>query len=236
MRVLDLYNKLALITGFPVYTNDTDCPDINRFLLEMLSEGLQSCIDSLYISNNVLERTDTIITKPSESEYGINGIIKNLQILTNENNNRTHHIPYNDKVNPNRDTEYIKEGDPRSYVIRNGYLKLLPTPDKEYVLKVTVSTTDLVMADDDTMRTTIEHINDSILADDRFCNLVVLKAAAFVFIRCKNANVELYSNLYADRLKTYIEHDFKSIEAQRGFTRGAGHYHPETGLLDDWGY
>lgn len=231
MRVLELYDKLALITGFPVYTNDTDCPNINRFLLEMLSEGLQSCIDSLYISNNVLERTDIIHTKAGESEYGINGIIKNLQLLSNANSTGSYNIPYNDRVNPMRDTSMDQPEKPKSYVIKNGYLKLLPTPDKEYELKVTVSTTDLVMADDDTMRTTIEHIDDSILADDRFCNLVVLKAAAFVFIRCKNPNVELYSNLYNERMKTYIEHDFKSIEAQRGYKRTGGHYHGS--LLDD---
>ena len=34
--VKDMYDSLALKTGFPVYTNDTDCPDINRFLLEMI--------------------------------------------------------------------------------------------------------------------------------------------------------------------------------------------------------
>ena len=44
--VKDMYDSLALKTGFPVYTNDTDCPDINRFLLEMISEGLQSTIDN----------------------------------------------------------------------------------------------------------------------------------------------------------------------------------------------
>ena len=54
--VKDMYDSLALKTGYPAYTNDTDCPDINRFLLEMISEGLQGTIDNLYISNNVLER------------------------------------------------------------------------------------------------------------------------------------------------------------------------------------
>ena len=71
MLVNDMYNKLALITGFPVYTNATDCPDINRFLLEMLSEGLQSTIDDLYISNNVLERNDVIIVASVSCIYGL---------------------------------------------------------------------------------------------------------------------------------------------------------------------
>lgn len=229
--VEDMYNKLALITGFPVYTNSTDCPDINRFLLEMLSEGLQSTIDGLYIANNVLERNDTIVTTEGEAEYGINGIIKNIQIV---DDGKVTQIRYNDRFNPNEIlSDNVKEGKPTSYVIRNGYLRLLPTPDREYTVKVCVSTTDLVMADDDSARDTIEHINDKVLADDNFCNLVILKAAAFVFIRCKNQNVELYSNLYNERLKTYMEHDLKSIEAQRGYIRRAGHYDPERGLLDD---
>ena len=57
--VKDLYDKLAIKTGFPLYTNEFDTPDITRFLLDVLSEALQSTIDSLYISNNILERNDT---------------------------------------------------------------------------------------------------------------------------------------------------------------------------------
>ena len=77
MLVKDMYDRLALITAFPIYTNETDTPEINRFLLEMLSEALQNTIDNLYISNNVLERNDTITTTPNRALYGIEGIIKN---------------------------------------------------------------------------------------------------------------------------------------------------------------
>ena len=61
MLVKDMYDRLALITAFPIYTNETDTPEINRFLLEMLSEALQNTIDNLYISNNVLQRNDMTI-------------------------------------------------------------------------------------------------------------------------------------------------------------------------------
>ena len=132
--VKDMYDSLALKTGFPVYTNDTDCPDINRFLLEMISEGLQGTIDNLYISNNVLERNDTIKTIANKNNYGIEGLIKNIQIQRDNGNYEP--LPYNDYVNPNDLNEEF--GRPTSYVIKNGYLRLLPTPDKVYTIKIRV--------------------------------------------------------------------------------------------------
>lgn len=230
MLVRDLYDRLALITAFPIYTNETDTPEINRFLLEMLSEALQNTIDNLYISNNVLERNDTITTTPDRALYGIEGIIKNIQLV--KDNGQAIQIRYDDCVNPNDVTDE-KVGEPRRYVIKNGYLKLLPTPDKAYTIKVCVSTTDLVMADDDTSRPYIRSINDSIMANDRFCNLVVVKAAELIFARLQNPNVQIFSRLYENNLKTFLEHDLKSLEAQRGFIRRAGHYNPERGLLDN---
>ena len=227
--VKDMYDSLALKTGFPVYTNDTDCPDINRFLLEMISEGLQSTIDNLYISNNVLERNDTIKTIPNKNNYGIEGLIKNIQIQGD--NGCYDPLPYNDYANPNDLNEEF--GRPESYVIKNGYLKLLPTPDAEYTIKICVSTTDLVMSDDDTSRTSVTHINDSIMASDRFCDLVVLKAAGLTFARLQNATAEIYAGLYEARLKTFLEHDIGTIEAQRGHIRGGGHYDSRFGLIDD---
>lgn len=227
--VKDMYDSLALKTGFPVYTNDTDCPDINRFLLEMISEGLQSTIDNLYISNNVLERNDTIKTIPNKNNYGIEGLIKNIQIQGD--NGCYDPLLYNDYANPNDLNEEF--GRPESYVIKNGYLKLLPTPDAEYTIKICVSTTDLVMSDDDTSRTSVTHINDSIMASDRFCDLVVLKAAGLTFARLQNATAEIYAGLYEARLKTFLEHDIGTIEAQRGHIRGGGHYDSRFGLIDD---
>ena len=230
MLVKDLYDRLALITAFPIYTNETDTPEINRFLLEMLSEALQNTIDNLYISNNVLERNDTITTTPNRALYGIEGIIKNIQLVKDDG--RAIQIRYDDCANPNDVTDE-KVGEPRRYVIKNGYLKLLPTPDKAYTIKVCVSTTDLVMANDDTSRTFVRNINDSIMANDRFCNLVVVKAAELIFARLQNPNVQIFAKLYEDNLKTFLEHDLKSLEAQRGFIRRAGHYNPERGLLDN---
>ena len=227
--VKDMYDSLALKTGFPVYTNDTDCPDINRFLLEMISEGLQSTIDNLYISNNVLERNDTIKTIPNKNNYGIEGLIKNIQIQGD--NGCYDSLPYDDYANPNDLNEEF--GRPESYVIKNGYLKLLPTPDAEYTIKICVSTTDLVMADDDTSRTSVTHINDSIMASDRFCDLVVLKAAGLTVARLQNAAAEIYAGRYGARLKTFLERDIGTIEAQRGHIRGAGHYDSRFGLIDD---
>lgn len=232
MLVKEMYDKLALITAFPIYTNETDTPEINRFLLEMLSEALQNTIDGLYISNNVLERNDTIITTPNRDLYGIEGIIKNIQLV--KDNGHVVQIHYDDYTNPNNvETEASKKGEPRRYVIKNGYLKLLPTPDKAYTIKVCVSTTDLVMANNDTSRTDIRSINDSIVANSRFCNLVITKAAELVFARLQNPNMQIYARLYSDNLKTFLEHDLKTIEAQRGFIRRAGHYDPAKGLLDD---
>ena len=230
MLLKDMYDRLALITAFPIYTNETDTPEINRFLLEMLSEALQNTIDNLYISNNVLERNDTITTTPNRALYGIEGIIKNIQLVKDDG--RAIQIRYDDCANPNDVTDE-KVGEPRRYVIKNGYLKLLPTPDKAYTIKICVSTTDLVMANDDTSRTYIRNINDSIMANDRFCNLVVVKAAELIFARLQNPNVQIFSRLYEDNLKTFLEHDLKSLEAQRGFIRRAGHYNPERGLLDN---
>lgn len=247
--VRELYDRLALMTGFPVYTNETDTPEITRFLLEMLSEGLQSVIDSLYTVNNVLERNDTIITIPYKNKYGIAGTIKNIQLYDGKS---MCELPYLDRFNPHliskeeveheitqeeNTSESRKDcGRPVGYVIQNGYLRLVPTPNKEYTIKVCVSTTNLVMTDDDSSREYISHINDSIIADDRFCNLVVIKAAALTFLRAQSSNAQFYQQLFDDRLKTYMEYDIKSVEAQRGFSRQAGHYNPYRGLLDDRRY
>ena len=140
--VKDLYNRLAVATGFPLYTNETDTPDINRFLLEQLSEALLSVIDDCYICNNVLERTDTITTSKFKDEYGIDGIIKNVQLIQSSSNKT---LKYNQLLNTYDEIEHevlekdeetgepIKmsnTGIPSEYVIRKGYLKLLPMPDE----------------------------------------------------------------------------------------------------------
>lgn len=231
MLVRDIYDKVATITGFPLYVNETDTPDIVRFLLECITQGLQSTIDDLYMSNNVLERTDTIVTSPNKDKYEIEGIIKNLQFIKTKKEIKQ--IPYNDRFNKSAilEDKPSNYGEPESYCISAGYLKLLPTPDSEYTLKVTVSTTDLVLADDDTSYSDITSINDSVLGSARFCDLVILKTAVLIFTRCQNANAAIYSTLYQDRLKTFIEHDNGTMQAQRGWIHKAGHYNPDKGLL-----
>lgn len=243
-RVEDLYNKLATITGFPLYTNATDTPDTNRLLFRILSDGLQNVIDCLYIDNNILQRTDKIITTPNQDLYGVAGLIKNCQLI--DSDGKIYQLPYNDKFNPhveiNHDvktttaessTPVLKNtGRPLSYCIEGGYLRLLPMPDKEYTIRLTLSTTELVWANDDESKTMVDDIEDIILADKRFCDLVVLKAAVILFLRANNNNANIYNELFNGRLATYIEHDNGTMEAQRGFIRRAGHYDPRRGLLD----
>lgn len=239
--VKDMYDKLATITAFPVYTNETDTPDITRYLLQALSEGLLSTIDDLYLSNNVLERTDTIVTIPNKDKYGIKGIVKNAQLVNLNNNTVVKQLPYNDRFNKSEEVPHPVEdqetgklkntGEPRSYVIDGGYLRLLPMPDKEYTVRLTMSTTDLVMANNDEARNSIESVDDYILGNKYFADLVVLKAAALIFARCQNANGQIYSTLYQDRRKTFVEQDSGTMQAQRQWIKPAGHYNPKKGLL-----
>lgn len=242
--VKDLYNRLAINTGFPLYTNETDTPDINRFLLEQLSEALLNIIDNCYICNNVLERVDTITTTKFKDEYGVDGVIKNVQLIQTGANKT---LKYNQLLNTYDEIEHkvletnpetgepIKvsnTGIPSEYVIRGGYLKLLPMPDEEYTIKLTLSTTDLVSTNNDEFRDRIESIEDSILASNRFCDLVLLKACELVFTRLQNALAGYYSQLLNDRMKTFLEHDIGSVELMRGYDRQGGHYNYRRGLLD----
>lgn len=232
-HVIDMYNKLALITGFPEYTNETDTPDTTRFLLNCLSEGLHSVINNIYIQNNVLERTDTIVTTKGKELYGIEGIIKDV-LLVDANNQTVRKLRYMDNVNPNfiPTGEASVQKEPEGYLIQKGYLRVFPVPDRAYILKVTVSTSDLVWANDDSSRTNIESIYDTVMADNRFCGIVVMRAAVIALTRAKNALAQTYSQLARDELNDYLEHDFKSLEADRFFDRRAGHYNPRRGLLD----
>lgn len=231
--VRDMYDDLALITGFPIYTNDTDKPDTDRFILHCLSEGLQNVIDNIYINNNVTERTDIIVTNENEQEYGIDGVVKNLQLI--RENGSVKRIPYLDKVNKDMDlstNEVCNYGEPRGYVIRKGYIKLYPIPNKEYKLKATLSTKNLILSNNDAYKTQFTDINDALLADNQFCDLVVLRSAVLIFTRAQSPNAQIYSEICNKRMRDYIERDYKSTEAQRGYERNAGHYRSDRGLLD----
>lgn len=246
MLVKDMYNKLAIITGFPLYTNSTDKPDTDRFLLHCLNEGLHNIIDCIYTNNNVLERTDTITTTPYEDKYGIEGIIKRVQLKTDKGYIT---IPHNDHVDPSRELTPLETveneetgeitiiensdyGIPRSFVISNGYLRLLPCPNKEMEVKVTLSTSHLVLSNNDIDRATIEDIDDTVKADTDFCSLVIMRAAILVFARARSQNAQIYSEICNKRLQQYIEQDYKTTQAQRFNDRSAGHYRSDRGLLD----
>ena len=233
MLVKQIYNELATITGFPQYTNDTDMPETNLFLFQVLTESLRSLISKLYISNNVLETTDTIKTIRDKQDYAIRGIVKCVQFIKGDG--RVINIPYNDYFN--KDIELDKDrpenyGEPKSYVIKKGYLRLLPIPSGVFTIKVTQSTTELVWKNNDTSSSIIDNINDAVIADPRFCRLLVLNAAALVFMRCRNQNADIYANLFRESFDRFIEEDYGTMQAQRGFGGGrAGHYNSEGGLL-----
>ena len=95
--------------------------------------------------------------------------------------------------------------------------------------------TDLVNADDDSSRTTIESINDSIMATDAFCNLVIIRTAMLIFSRLQNNNAAIYAQYYESNLRVFIESDIKSMEAFRGQNRNGGHYNLQDGLINDEG-
>lgn len=232
--IRDMYDEVALITGFPIYTNETDKPDTDRFILHCLSEGLENVIDTIYMHNNVLERNDRIITIPNQDLYGLEGIIKNIQLV--RPNGSLKQIRYSDLANKDNEVNHsIKDdtvepvvkmntGEPHHYVIKNGYLKLLPMPDKEYELKLTLSTKHLVLSNNDLGKTSITDIEDSLLTDNEFAKIVTLRAAVLIFARAQSPNAQIYSEICNQRIKDYMERDNGTMEAQRGYLRDAGHY------------
>lgn len=233
MLVETLYNKLAINTGFPLYTNEQDAPDTERFLLEMLNQALLNVIDNIYISNNVLERRDTIITSPRVDKYAVEGMVKNIQYTRR---NQSQLVGKFIKFNRALDTSgqilrQEKFAYPTSYVIDRGDVRFFPTPDKQYEIEVTVSTTNLVWGNDDSSKGEITSITDSIMASKAFCDLVVLRACAFTMARCNNPLSEFYGNLYKERLRTFVERDSNSFEKPHLRNPRAGHYDPRRGLL-----
>lgn len=232
IKVLDLYNDVAAVTGFPEYTNETDTPAITKFLLETLSQALGNTLDSLYIDNNTLERTDKIVTIEGEHQYGVQGLIKHIDLITPEG--KVQRVEYNDNLDYMKAVtpESIKLGKPQFYTISKGYLRLYPVPDKEYELVITLSTTDLVLSNNDVFRSIIRNIDDSVIASQELANIIKLRAITLILMRCQNPAAQIYADLAQQRTKTYIEHDYGSREAKRGFSRRSGHYDPERGLLD----
>jgi hypothetical protein len=236
MLIEEMYNRLAINTGFPLYVDESTSPESTRFLLEMLNQALLNTIDNIYISNNVLERTDEIITSPGKSEYPIEGMVKSIQYSDREADKRLvgKYVVYNEFIDEGNQVLHKEHiGYPMSYVINKGRIRLFPTPDKPYVLKVNVSTTNLVWANDDSSRGTIESITDSLMASKEFCELVVLRACSFVMARCQNQLAEFYNKLYEQRKSSFVERDSSSFEQPHLYRPQKGHYNPRRGLLGD---
>lgn len=233
MLVETMYNKVAINTGFPLYVDETSTPETTRFLLEMLSQALLNTIDNIYISQNVLEKRDTIVTVPGQDHYAIDGMVKSIQYLQGQGKLSGKYIVYNRIVDePGVITPVNKYGPPLSYVVDKGEIRFFPIPDKAYTIRLTSSTTDLVWANDDSSRNSIEDVNDSILANKEFCEIIILRACSYVLMRCNNPVAQFYSKLADDRLKTFLERDSNSFEEPHLYNPRKGHYNPRRGLLD----
>lgn len=233
MQVKTMYDKLAINTGFPLYENEDATPDTTRFLLEMLNQGLLNVIDNIYISNNVLERRDKIVTSPDVDHYAVEGMVKSIQYTTqNPYQLKGKFIRFDNRLDqPGQILQHELCGFPHSYVIDRGDIRLLPVPDKTYELEITVSTTNLVWGNDDSSKGEITSVYDSILASKPFCDLVVLRACGFTMARCNNPLADFYNNLYTQRLENFVERDSHSLEQPKFYNPRKGHYEPRRGLL-----
>lgn len=238
--VKTLYDQLAVITGFPMYSSENETPDTTRFLLDVLSRALDSIVDILYTSNNIVERRDKIVTTADNNIYGIEGIVKTITVSAkdeqgNAKTTKNKVIHYDNNFNPNLPFKFDKDnygsGEPDRYCISGGYLRLFPVPDKEYTLDLTLSTTRLVWSDNDASKPLITSINDCVLVDEEVAVALVLRAAALAFTRCRNSNAQIYQDLCMRRLQTLLERDYGSLEATRWLPRSGGNYNSRKGLL-----
>lgn len=230
INVKDLYNSVAVATGFPRYTNDTDTPDITRFILEMISEGLHSTLDLLSTNAATLERENRIVTIPEKDQYAVDGIVKHIEVM--DERGRMKRVNYSDTFDPmkTQDKE-VEKGFPRAYVMNGGYIKLIPIPDKAYEVKAILSSSDLVLTNNDTFNSSVTDIEDSIIGTQEFGVLVKLRTIALILMRCMSPQAQIYSQLSMERLKSYIEKDIGSVEGNRGMQRSGGHYDVRRGLL-----
>ncbi len=227
--VKDIYNRVAVACGFPTYTNDTDTPDTTRFILEMISEGLQSTIDILTTNNASLDMKNEIVTMDGVDTYAIAGIVKHIEVVYD---GRVRRLNYNNAVDFMRtNRENVQKGLPTSYAIDNGYLRLFPVPDNNYKIVMRLSTDDLVLSDNDVSRSYVEHIDDSIIATQELGVLITLRTITLVLLRCQSPNAKIYSELQRARFNTFLEREYMSNEGKRMFNGYTGHYNPDRGLL-----
>lgn len=230
IKVLDLYNDIATITGFPRYVDDSVAQDTTLFLFEVITEALHNILDNISTNNATMERTDIISTIDGVDTYSIAGIIKEAEVIDADGKN--YRLPYNNNIDFNRTKQPTeKEGKPECYVIKNSRIRLFPTPDKTYKIKLTLSSKDIIVANNDIYRTSIRDINDQIIGTEEFATVIKLRAAALIFARCNNSITAYYSTLAKDRLKSYIERTYGSNEAIRLDNRNAGHFNVRRGLL-----
>lgn len=233
MLVETMYNKLAINAGFPLYIDETSTPECTRFLLEMLNQALLNIIDNIYISQNILERRETIVTSAGQDHYAVEGMVKSIQFLEGQGRLSGMYIPFNYHIDePGVILKKELFGPPKSYVIDKGEIRFFPTPDKSYTIRVTTSTKDLVWTNDDSSRNSIEDVKDSLLASKEFCEIVVLKATSYALLRCNNQIADFYNKLATDRLKNFLERDSHSLEQPHLYRPQKGHYNPRRGLLD----
>lgn len=231
INVKDLYDQVAIATGFPRYTNDTDTPDITRFILEMITEGLHSTLDLLSTNSATMQRENRIVTIPEQDKYSVDGIVKHLEVK--DEYGRIHRINYNDRADIMRTQDSkVCRGLPHSYVMDGGYIKLIPVPDKAYEIKAILSSSHLVLSDNDTYKTSVTDINDSIIGTADFEVCLKLGTIALILMRCLSPQATVYAQLRAERIKSYIEKDIGSVEGNRGMRRSGGHYNVRRGLLD----
>lgn len=226
--VEDIYNTVAINTGFPIYVNDTDTPYTTAYILQSISEALQLVVDSLYISQNMFTAVNRIITIPNQSTYSVTGIIKDVFLINEESGNRTR-IYYNEEFKYG--SKNVQVAKPYSYVIEKGMMRLIDTPDKAYNIEVTSSVLDLVLANDDSSRSTITAITDTVVGNEDFISLLVIQASAILLGKAQNPKAEFYANMGKKRIRTVIERDLGTMEAQRTFGKTAGNYNPDKGLL-----
>lgn len=228
--VKDIYNIVANNCGFPFYTSAGDTPETTAFLLNRISEGLLNTVDRLYLSNNIRERTQRIITTPQVDRYSINGIIKNAQIKVN---GKYEKLPFIEGVDQHtvQDKSLEACAKPDGYVIEGGYLKLIKAPDKEYEILLTISTNDFVLADDNTSRVSVRSVNDIIVGDELFADLVIAKSTQFIMLRLNNPLAGIYEQIFERRMATFLENDSGTMEAQRLNKKNFGHFNPGRGLL-----
>jgi len=230
--VKELYNRIAILTGFPIYEYEEATPETTRFLLEMITDGLNTTLANIYNSNSTKERTDNIKTIKGQDLYQLQGLVKYAEIIDVDDNGRVYKLPFGDNAEFHRTKEPTEpEGKPRYYVISNNYLRLFPTPDKEYTIKLVMSSDDIILAADDSYTHVVSSIDDRIIGSKNLEEVLKLKTAALILARCNNPSAQLYNQLATEKLQSYVEETRATTQGARFRDLRNGNYNPKRGLL-----